>query len=186
MMIIDQGSPQGRAEPCAVGGWCLEEQEGTLCRRSPACWSWSHSAAGGDSGGRSCSSAKTAREREKASERQRERCWEKAGALRPRYQTWAHLHVKNKQKMCLIKFLCWTPERSSGHIDSAVQICHTGSTLLSLTMAFTAGEDDKKQSPRPIQLFKHCAFGSERSCFLLAFRDVTLSPWSANFYKSLS
>lgn len=108
------------------------------------------------------------------------------GVLRPRYQRWAHLHVKNKQKMCPIKFSCWTPERSSGNINSAVQICHTGSTLLSLPLVFTTGEDDKKQSPRPIQLFKHCMFGSERSCFLLAFRDVTLSPWSANFYKSLS
>lgn len=54
--------------PGLLGGWRLNKLEGTKRCRSPACWSWSRSAAGRDSVGRSCSSAKTAREREMASE----------------------------------------------------------------------------------------------------------------------
>lgn len=74
---------------------------------------------------------------------------------------------------------------TSHHLCRA-DLSHSVAPCLSLPLTFTAGEDDKKQSPRPIQLFKHSMFGSERNCSLLAFREVTLSPWSANFYKSLS
>lgn len=81
-----------------LGGWCLNEQEGTKRCCSPACWSWSRSAAGHDSVGQSCSSVKTAREKETASEKAKSMVSGVGGRLMPHYQRWTHLHVKNKQK----------------------------------------------------------------------------------------
>lgn len=65
---------------------------GTRC--SPGCWSWSRSAAGRGSAGRSCSSARTAGDREKGREKEK-----KKGQAEGTQAEVALLHVKNKQKV---------------------------------------------------------------------------------------
>lgn len=108
-----------------LGGWCLNEQEGTKCCCSPACWSWSRSAAGHDSVGQSCSSAKTARERETASEKAKSMVSGVGGEAHATLSEVGTSACKEQAEKASNKFLYLTHERCSHRINSVVQICHT-------------------------------------------------------------